>query len=381
MNLDDLRLPYYLLVIAFLFLFGGHKALASNNSFSFEIKALSTIFLFIFFFFLSSLYGWREISIGFGGVDAKNYEQIFFSLDVFNFSSVFEQRVEKGFALLMWLTKSIGLDIHFFYFVFSILLLSILLFIVMETTKTFFSIVSIGLFSLLYIDSFNISRMIFATLLMLLALIYISKGKPKLGLFLVFIAASFQLVAIWALFLYFYLKWLKSDFSSFNKLIVYFFLVFLSFLLSFLFTSALNFIGYSHYIVDEAAFSLVNYFVCFYFCCVYFVFISRDNDFFLNEPVRAVFLLLPTMFFILPIYMEFPIAYRFNYIYMSFFFFIIPDTLKWAIRAYRNKRYIAFTITMFPVVFYVSTKFYLYFTRDIVYAEKWQILNTFTFGF
>ncbi|HHF0493699.1 TPA: EpsG family protein, partial [Vibrio alginolyticus] len=54
-----------------------------------------------------------------GGIDTIVYQEIFNVLLNKDISSVNEQRIEFGYALLMWLSKSIVDNFNFFLFIFS----------------------------------------------------------------------------------------------------------------------------------------------------------------------------------------------------------------------------------------------------------------------
>ncbi|MCR9577567.1 EpsG family protein, partial [Vibrio alginolyticus] len=59
-----------------------------------------------------------------GGIDTIVYQEIFNVLLNKDISSVNEQRIEFGYALLMWLSKSIVDNFNFFLFIFSVSILT-----------------------------------------------------------------------------------------------------------------------------------------------------------------------------------------------------------------------------------------------------------------
>lgn len=366
----DNKLPYYILVFVFVVVFGV-CALVFKKTRGTEYKTLLLILFIFASLFLSAVYGWRYISIGHGGIDAINYKYIFDSLDSGDLFTIFEQRVEKGYAFSMWLVKYFGFGFNTFNFLFSIALLILILFISKLLPVSFFSLISISLISLLYIDSFNISRMMMAIFLLFISCYYLGERKYKESLFLTFIAASFQMVALWGIVFVLYEIIFKRIRSKIFTVTFYISAVIVSFIATYAFKEILSMVGYGYYVVDESSYSLLNYIYCSYLFLMYYLFIGNGNN--ISSTSRVVFRLLPTMIFTLPLYMSVPIAYRFNYIYMLFFYFIIPDLLIWSIHQFKKKNLHYFLIGFFPPIIYALLKFLVYFERDIHSAQEWVL--------
>ncbi|HHX8394800.1 TPA: hypothetical protein ACVOYO_004634, partial [Vibrio alginolyticus] len=88
-------------------------------------------------------------------------------------------------------------------------------------------------------------------------------------------------------------------------------------------------VGYSHYVDDEGGASYLNYI---YLAVILFISFVFKFDKFVDETNAMVVLrILPSMFFIIPLYTAIPIAYRFNLFYILLFFFILPDLCKFGV--------------------------------------------------
>ncbi|WP_322406954.1 EpsG family protein [Idiomarina sp. PL1-037] len=379
MFFDDIKLPYI-----FLTFFGsltlGFASLVYSVSNSQYGKLLAAFFCLSLSLIIAVLFGWRDISPGYGGIDTGSYIKIFASLEANDLTTIFKQRIEFGFGSFMWLVKSFGLSIHWFYFILGFSLLILIFYISTFLPITLFRIVSFFLLLLLFIDSFNISRMILAVFVLLLSCIFLMKGNYLKSIFTVLISASFQLVGLWGLIFIGYIFLKRKIKSKYTFIITYISLVFLSFVLVEAFKFLLVFIGYGYYIVDEPKFSLLNYMFCFYLFFVFYYFILPDKRYKAKKISVMVFNLLPTMVFTLPLYLAVPIAYRFNYIYMGFFFILIAETLKWSILKIKRRNIIGFLVAFIPSVCYCALKIYTYFDRDIGYAQVWAIKGSQFFG-
>lgn len=370
MSIDEITYPYYSLTIFFAF-FIGFGSLVYDSLKRTEQKTIFIIVISAFIGTVSILYGWRHISLIHGGIDASAYNNIFNSIDTNSTDGIFEQRIEKGFATLMWLTKSLGLPIFAFNFLFCFVLISLIFLTATQLPFTFFRLVSVVLFSLLFIDSFNISRMIISIFILFFVCKYLSLGKYKTSILITIIASSFQMVAAWGgvFILYHYLK--EKNINKLGFFLLYLLATFIAFLSVKLFMVMLTSIGYGYYVVDESSYSLLNYVFCLYLFSVYYFFLKRDKDYNQSKLSHTVFGLLPTMVFTLPLYIAVPIAYRFNYIYILFFYFTISEILKWSWIQLKRKNVMMFTLSFFPIVLYSVIKFYTYFERDIYAAQIW----------
>ncbi|EIU6790601.1 EpsG family protein [Vibrio parahaemolyticus] len=372
MFFEELKLPYYLLTVSFLFFMGVGSLLYKLTRKS-ELKAFVLIVVGLALCSISILYGWRYIAIGYGGIDASAYKIIFNKIDPESLYSILELRVEKGYGTLMWVVKSLGLPIHAFNFIFSFILTSIIFYVVILLPTTLFSLISVLLFSILYIDSFNISRMIIAIFILFVAAQKLKRLKHFQSFALSLLAASFQMVGGWGIVFILY-TWAKGKIgNNFKFFLFYLISVVSAFLIVNVFKFILVFIGYGYYVVDEVSFSLLNYIFCAYLYFIYYFFISRDDTYHISTSSNIVFQLLPTMAFSLPLYMAVPIAYRFNYIYMLFFFFVIAEVLKWSTKKLKERKYAIFFIGFLPPLIYSFLKLYAYFERDVYSAQIWLL--------
>ncbi|MGP4987939.1 EpsG family protein [Pseudoalteromonas nigrifaciens] len=342
-----------------------------------EIKIAFGILTIWIFGVLSVFYGWRLIDAEHGGLDTVAYQSIFNSLSQ-NFSEgVLTQRIEKGYATFMWLIKKINNDFSLFLFTYFFVLLFLYKKITHYISLNYFSLLSYFLIALFLIDSFNLSRMVLGVFILFLSVVALSDNKYLKSIFLVLVASSIQMVCIWG-FVFIGYKYFYEKIE--NKKVFYtYYLISLasSFLLVQLFKSILMVINYGHYVVDESdGLSLLNYIYAFILIVFYFL---TDSKFKItNNITKQIFYLLPTIFYIVPLYMAIPIAYRFNYIYILFFVFIIPDILSVCFQRIKDGSwgYLCF-LSVFAT--YVIMKINNFFIRDIHAALQWDIMNGFGF--
>lgn len=197
-------IPYLVLAI----LLGGAALLNTTNSHP-AIKKYTTIFSIVIFLFF---FGFR----GFILSDWINYYPFFYECtfdDLISFGEKFGEFYEPGFVLLNLVCKSIFEDFHFFIFIHTVILMSLLLNFLRHRTDNiplalllFYSFDGIGIVT-------NLLRNIIAILIFLNALQFIEKRKPIPYFACCLLAVSFHTSAILYFPLYFFFhktcnKWL-----------------------------------------------------------------------------------------------------------------------------------------------------------------------------
>ncbi|EPP2134690.1 EpsG family protein [Vibrio alginolyticus] len=339
-----------------------------------ELYVVSFMFLFSMVVGVSSIMGWREITHMKGGIDTIVYQEIFNVLLNKDISSVNEQRIEFGYALLMWLSKSIVDNFNFFLFIFSVSILTLYLKICNVMTKNVFSIVSYFAISLFVIDSFNISRMILSVFILFFIIPELRKENYLRAILIVLLSTSIQMTGLWGLVIIFYYYFM---YSLTNKKTIRFLMFLLGSVLSygmvFVFKAMLMKVGYSHYVDDEGGASYLNYI---YLAVILFISFVFKFDKFVDETNAMVVLrILPSMFFIIPLYTAIPIAYRFNLFYILLFFFILPDLCKFGVLNVKKLKLYYFPFIFIPLL-YAGLKFFSYFQTSVNSALLWNVSNS-----
>ncbi|ALO33662.1 hypothetical protein CMT41_02240 [Colwellia sp. MT41] len=277
----------------------------------------------------------------------------------------------------MWLVKSISDDFSIFLFCYFFVLLVLYKNITQKLTISFFNILSYYLIALLLIDSFNISRMILGVFILFFSVVALADNKYLKAIFLIVIATSIQLVCAWGVVFIIY----KYTYEKIKNKKVFYTLYLsslgVSYLLVELFKFILVSIEYGHYVVDESGtVSFLNYIYA--MILIMFFYFTKSKFEIKNKITLQIFYLLPTIFYIVPLYSAIPIAYRFNYIYILFFIFIIPDMLNICISKIKSGQW-GFLGFLIVVLIYIFMKVFNFFTRDIYAALEWSMVYDFVF--
>ncbi|WP_429171552.1 EpsG family protein [Aeromonas rivipollensis] len=320
--------------------------------------------------FVAFLYGFRDIDSVHGGIDTKAYREIFLSLDISDASTFFNQRVEKGYVLIMWIIKSLGLNFSHFMMVFYILLCLFFYKISLFLTRSWTLVFSVLMLSVIFLESFNISRMSLATLVFFYAFINLTLGKKIKSFAYILFAISLQITFVWGGLVVLYYLFINKV-SRQYRLFIHIGLFLLSFLAVQIFKDALSYIGYSYYLdVQDADIkpSYLNY--------IFIMILLLVNGLFLKDKInnaisKSIMTILPSMMFIIPFYSALPIAYRFNYIYFPMIAFIIPD-IYMASKKIKIAMPIRIGIATIPIV-YVLLKVNSYYNGDIEYLLNWKV--------
>lgn len=362
---------YFILMIAFL-PFGFRKATQ-------EVKIAYTILFLIVIIIVSYFYGGRLVDVSHGGIDTSNYRIIFNSMgggDWFN--DIMSQRIEKGYSLFLWIVNVLSGDFSIQLFLQSILILLLVWWVVIKATANVAILFTILLLLLLYLDSYNISRMILSVLISVFFFQYLSKEKYFKAIFFIFISISIQMSAIWCFVILIYYKFITSRIRNSYKVFVFFMSLAVSFSIIPVFSKLLTVMNYGYYIVDNEN-NNISYFNYIYALFLMFFYFSVDNNLIKNRISKVMFLIIPSIFLIIPLYMVFPIAYRFNYFYFLCFAFLIPDVIGLSFLYIKQKKYIYIISVLVPII-YSLIKIYVYFQRDVYYLLDWYFpMDSFIF--
>lgn len=361
-------LPYFNLTLYLMAtVFSLRYSIIFFRSTSYDLRPLIVYTIMATTFFTAFLYGFRDVGPLHGGVDTVAYQNIFNSLDVKNPDTFFNQRVEKGYILIMWISKSLGFDFHGFMLFFYLLLSYFFYKISMHLTRHWTILFSILLISLIMLDSFNISRMSLGTLVLFYAFIKMSLGHKVKSLMLLIFSVSLQVTFLWGLFVFIYYFMIIRIHRRFRWLFNIF-IFSCSFFLVEVFKDILMAIGYIYHLQnDDSSPSYLNYFFIIIVLFFYYLFLNGKLD---NKISKNIIMVLPSMLFIIPFYAVIPIAYRFNYIYFPMIAFIIPD-IYIASKKSKNGRVVGLCVAIIPIL-YAILKFYSYFSGDIVYLLDWS---------
>jgi hypothetical protein len=240
-----LALTAFLSITVFLLKYGSAVKYLGYDLRPLIIYTVAVLSCLIAFF-----YGFRFVDRFHGGVDTRAYLEIFNSLDTSDWNTFFNQRVEKGYILMMWVVKSIGLSFAHFMMLFYLILCCLFYKISLHLTRNWTVIFSILLLSVTFLESFNISRMSLGALLFFYAFINISYGKLYKAILYSFLAVSIQVTFIWGgLVLVYYVLLSKIN----RKYIVFFHFLFLfcSFIAVEVFKEILSIVGYLYYLQEN----------------------------------------------------------------------------------------------------------------------------------
>ncbi|MBH0048910.1 MULTISPECIES: EpsG family protein [unclassified Pseudoalteromonas] len=341
---------------------------------SIEFKAVSFILLCLTSFFLSSLYGWRVIEDGYGGIDADTYKSVFDGLSYSYFDALEQQRYEKGYATVVWFFRTVIDNYQIFQFFYFLVMLFLYRLITKSITSSIFGLFSYFLIAFFLIISFNLSRMMLGVFILFFVVKFLSKNEYKKAVLITLLSSLIQMVCLWGvvfIIYYYVLNKVKS-----KTLFIFLFLLVLanSFLIVEVFKVVLISVNYGHYLSKESeGFSGANYLYAIYLSIIYYLFLNKSV---VSNPVSdTIFKLLPTMVFIIPLYFAIPIAYRFNFIYILFFAFIVPDLFIFLKK--NNTSFILRIIIAVVPVLYITSKVYNFYTRDVLSAENWSLLPAF----
>jgi hypothetical protein len=359
-----LLLSFYIVITSTII--RGCKTLKGNSLY---IKYALFMFVLLLVFVVASFYGYRVIDNNHGGIDTLAYERTFNSLNTNDYISIFGERIEKGFLTAMWLVKYLGLSFNFFMLLFFVFLSAFYYRICNVITLNMFTIFSFTLFSILFVESFNISRMSLGGIICFCGLIEFANKRYCLALFYIILASTVQMVFIWGFLLFLYSFLLFKLPNRKSRFVINLSMFLFCFVAVELFKSVLIIVGYAYYLKDgEVSFSPYSYIYLTLLLLVYHLFLS---DYVRNVYTKFFFTLLPTMYFVLPLYMAIPIAYRFNYIYLIMFAFVIPDIL-YASKKTKNGSSIMVFVCLLPTLYTVG-KVFGYFGGDIQYVLDWKL--------
>ncbi len=368
-------LSYIIFPIVITFLFYSYDNFVVRTKVN-EFKAVSLIFLCVISFFLSSLYGWRVIEDGYGGIDADTYKAVFDRLSFNYFEALEQQRYEKGYATIVWLFRATFDNYQLFQFVYFLVMLSLYRFITKSITRTVFGLFSYFLISFFLIISFNLSRMMLGVFILFFVVKFLSENKYKEALLITLLSSLVQMVCLWGLVFIVYYYMLNKVKSRLFFIFLFLVVIANSFLIVEAFKVLLVSVDYGHYLSKESeSFSGANYLYAVYLSVIYYFFLRKDG---VNNHVSdTIFKLMPTMVFIIPLYFAIPIAYRFNFIYILFFAFVIPDIFYFVRGGYANVMSRLFVV-LIPLL-YMVYKIHNFYTRDVLSAENWSLLPSIYF--
>jgi hypothetical protein len=365
--------PFLIVSLLVSIIFFSNRIIAKRSNMQ-EVIVISYAITCLFCIILSSLYGWRVIGEGFGGLDAGKYKLAFESLSVNYLEAMSQLRYEKGYATLFWFSKATMGEFAIFQFFYFLILLFLYKKITDRLPLSIYSLLAYFLISFFLIISFNLSRMVLGLFILFFIVEFLKNESYGKAMFVVFIASTMQATFLWGvvMVLYYYL------YKKISSRLVFFGMYLVSILLAFqlveTFKILLVYIDYGHYIErQKGVFSIGNYVFLTVVIFTYFTIQKNNNT--ISPFSKVIFILLPSMFYVVPLYSAINIAYRFNFIYILFFAFLIPDMFK----VFTNSRMGflgGFLLSVIPLV-YVSIKVYNFYSRDVLSSESWEILDNY----
>lgn len=323
---------------------------------------------------IASLMGWRAISQTQGGIDTIVYKHIYEYLITPDYASVFSQRLEIGYALLFWISKNYLGNFEIFLFILSFLLLYLYLKVCSYAPNSVFSLLSSFLIALFVIDSFNISRMILSIFILFFILPCLQKRYYISAVAITLLASSIQMTGLWGLVIiaYFYCMYELFE-SKFSRFILFISGLFASYFMVYVFKALLFNVGYTHYLDQEGDASYLNYFYLVMLISLSLIFNIQQS---LEGTIAEIALkILPTMFYIVPLYSAIPIAYRFNLFYILIFFFLIPFFCREGLKRILKNEIYAVPCILVPFMYFIL-KVSSYFDKSVYSALSWEILNS-----
>ena len=340
-----------------------------SSVFGFVTGASLLIYLSISIFLIS----FREIGvidgIIYGGTDAPAYLSIYNSANIAFLDSLLVQFYEPGYATIVWFFSSyIGGYEIFQVFIYAFIY-GTLYFYLKFFKPNGYLLVPILMLSFMVVSSLNILRVTVAIFIGFYVFYFLFKEKFFKAFLISILAVSVHTSAIFLLImLAFYL--LFNKLGKINYWSVYLLFLALLFIASFFVLPGLL---SSHrlgvYNENEGEFSLNTFIVA---SIVIFLTFNRYKAFVdysrFNKTLIAI---LPTIFFVLPIFYNYPIGYRFLLYYLPIVFLLLPS-IFYIYNPVLKKNLIYFPL-LFALSFYVVIKIYLFFTIGIKHSKVFSI--------
>ncbi|WBA07859.1 EpsG family protein [Salinivibrio kushneri] len=342
-----------------------------NSSNSDEVKLVLNLFIVFSVVFLATLMGWRVISPTQGGIDTSVYKYIYEYLIHSNYSSVLDQRLEIGYSSFSWAVKKITDDFEFFLFLISLLMLTLYLHICKYITAGVFSALGAFYISLFVIDGFNISRMILSVFILFFIIPCLNRRKYLYSVGITLLAASIQMTALWGFVIisYYFVLYELTERKE-TRLIFFFSGLAISFVMVSVFKALLVNIGYGHYLNDTSETSYLNYIFLTVLILLSQIFDLQNK--FTGTISETALKVLPTMYYVLPLYAALPIAYRFNLFYLLIFGLLIPLYCNYGYKRLIQLDVYAISIFLIPLL-YFGMKVSKYFEVNVNSALSWDL--------
>ncbi len=334
-----------------------------SGTYGFFTGALVLIYVFSSIILIS----FREIAIIdgiiYGGLDAPEYLLIYESANATYLDSLLIQFYEPGYATLVWFFSSyIG-----GYNIFQIFLYGFMygtLYIFLKNFKPDgYLLISILMLSLMLVHSLNIIRVTLAIFIGFYVIYFLYKNNFLMASLIAMIALSVHLSALFLLIMIvFYYSYVR--FGRLKYFIIYSifttFSIFISFIVLPRYMTSFRLAAYNE---NDGSFSLNTFIVA---SIILFLTFNRYNAFVkYNRYNQVLIAILPTIFLILPIFYNYPIAYRFLLYYLPVIYLLIPSILH----IYKPKTYndLVYLPLLFMLIIYIIIKLYKFFSYEINY--------------
>ena len=291
------------------------------------LTAISLIF-YLLIFTAVYLISFRYIGILdneiYGGIDSLYYKEVYDLARTEFLDSLLLQSYEPGFGALVWLFSSSGFGYEYYQICIYFFLFYSLHKIVKKSVINIYTPMIIFLGLLLILGSDNLLRIVLASVIFYYSFFYFIAGRNFLSVLLSIVAVTIHVSSLIPILALLFIKITEN-----TKGIKYFCLYTLAFIFIYIFSFFYlsNYIGdtkYSVYIDDDGSYSLNTYFFAAFILLIYKYRFSYAAD----KNFIMMINFISTLFLTLPIYLAFPIGYRFLLFYLPAIYFILPLFLK-----------------------------------------------------
>ena len=299
----------------------------------------------------------------YGGIDAPAYKMIFEDAAIDYIPSLIVQFYEPGYATLVWFFSNYVGSYEVYQLVIYSFLYYTLFFFVKQIRPTLYIFITLLLLSFMIMASLNIIRGIVAVFLGFYVLYFLNKNRFMLASFIALLGLSIHTSAIF-LFIMIIFYFLHSKVSKVTYRIVYFLSFFSLLLISFFILpfvlTGTRLEGYGEYKAGE--FSLNTFLLA---LIVTFLVFNRFSEFVRYCSFnRVLIIVLPTIFFVLPIFYNYSIGYRLLLYYLPIIFMLLPSIFY--IYRFNLKRNLVYAPLVLALYLYVVIKIFIFFNVNIV---------------
>lgn len=312
----------------------------------------------------------------YGGTDAPAYKSIYELANTDYASSLLVQFYEPGYASLVWFfSRFVGGYEYYQIFLYTLLYLSLLIFS-RKLRPSFYVLVTLFFLNSMLVSSLNVLRVTVAVFVSLHIFYFLNSRKYFKAILISLIASSIHTSAV-ILFPMIFMCYIFDRYSLKVYFATQFFILalfcFFSLYLLPVFISGTRLDDYTTF--NKGAFSFNTFAVA--LIIIFLVFNRYRQMITYNSFNRSLISSLPTIFFVLPIFYNYSIGYRFLLFYLPVMFALLPSVFY--IYRFRNKCNLLFSPLIFVLYFYFLLKVFNFFASELEHSEIYELNNSFDF--